>query len=82
MIALLLGIIFVLFAVYSILPFSWSLNWWNEVLEFLKGGIPIFALLVGAISFFVGIADIKDKIETKKEELEEDKKTENKETEG
>ena len=79
MIALLLGIIFVLFAVYSILPFSWSLNWWNEVLEFLKGGIPIFALLIGAISFFVGIADIKDKIEVKKEELEEDKEAETKE---
>ncbi|MCD6120685.1 MAG: hypothetical protein J7K04_02460 [Spirochaetales bacterium] len=81
MIALLLGIVFVLFAVYSILPFSWSLNWWNEVLAFLKGGIPIFALLVGAVSVFVGIADIKDKIEAKKEELEEDEKTETKENE-
>ncbi|RKX83308.1 MAG: hypothetical protein DRP57_08150 [Spirochaetes bacterium] len=81
MIALLLGIVFVLFAVYSILPFSWSLNWWNEVLAFLKGGIPIFALLVGAVSVFVGIADIKDKIEAKKEELEEDEKTETKQNE-
>ena len=80
MIALLLGIIFVLFGVYAILPFSWSLNWWSEVVVFLKGGIPILALLIGAISFFVGIADIKDKIEAKKEKLEEDKETETKES--
>ncbi len=80
MIALLLGILLVLFAVYSILPFPWALNWWNNVLEFLKGGVPILALFIGAISFFVGIADIKDKIEAKNEELEDEK--EDKSAEG
>jgi hypothetical protein len=76
MIALLIGILLVLFAVYSVLPFSWSLNWWPDVIQFLKGGIPLVAVLIGLISFFVGVADIKDKIESRKEEQEEEEEEE------
>jgi len=76
MIALLIGILLILFAVYSVLPFSWSLNWWPDVIQFLKGGIPLIAVLIGLISFFVGVADIKDKIESKKEEEEEEEEEE------
>ncbi|MBN2552613.1 MAG: hypothetical protein JXB06_07570 [Spirochaetales bacterium] len=72
MIALLIGILLMLFAVYSVLPFSWSLNWWSDVIQFLKGGVPLIAVFIGLISFFVGVADIKDKIESKKEEEEEE----------
>jgi TRAP-type C4-dicarboxylate transport system permease small subunit len=72
MIALLIGILLILFAVYSVLPFSWSLNWWADVIQFLKGGVPLIAVFIGLISFFVGVADIKDKIESKKEEEEEE----------
>ncbi len=71
MVALIVGIVFMVFAVYSVLPFTWALNWWQPVLEFLKGGIPIIALLIGIIAVFIGIADIKDRIEAKKEEAEE-----------
>ncbi len=70
MVALILGIVFILFAAYSVLPYSWALNWWQPVLEVLKGGLPILAVFVGFIAVFIGIADIKDKIETKKEEAE------------
>lgn len=71
MIALLIGLLLILFAVYAILPFPWALNWWPHVVEFLKGGVPLMAAFIGLISFFVGVADIKDRIETKKEEEEE-----------
>lgn len=71
MVALIVGIIFVLFAVYSVLPVSFSLQWLDEVVLFLKGGVPIIALLIGLIAIFIGIADIKDRIEAKKEEAEE-----------
>jgi hypothetical protein len=71
MIALTIGIVLVLFAVYAILPLSWSLQWWPEVVQFLKGGVPILAVFIGLIAFFVGVADIKDKMEAKKEEQEE-----------
>lgn len=72
MVALIVGIIFVLFAVYSVLPVGWSLQWLDEVVLFLKGGVPIIALLIGLIAIFIGIADIKDRIEAKKEEAEEE----------
>ena len=71
MIALTIGIVLILFAVYAVLPVSWSLQWWPDVIQFLKGGVPILAVFVGLIAFFVGVADIKDKMEAKKEEQEE-----------
>jgi large-conductance mechanosensitive channel len=52
------------------------LGWWNDVLAFLRGAIPVFAVLIGALAVFIGIADIKDKIEEKKEE-EKSKNEEN-----
>ena len=76
MVALLIGLILVVFAVYSLLPVSWSPGWWDEMVEFLKGGIPIVAVLIGLVSFFVGIADIKDKIEARREEEEERREAE------
>lgn len=79
MVALLIGILMVLFAVYAVLPFSWAINWWPEVIRFLKGGIPLMALFIGLIAFFVGIADIKDRIESRKEEEEEKAAGEDKE---
>jgi hypothetical protein len=69
--ALAVGIAFIVFAVYSVLPVEWSLQWGPEVLMFLKGGIPILAAMIGLIAVLIGIADIKDKIEAKKEEAEE-----------
>jgi flagellar biosynthesis/type III secretory pathway M-ring protein FliF/YscJ len=72
-VALIVGIVFIVFAVYSVLPIpGWGLNWWDEVLLFLQGGVPIIAVFIGLIAVFIGIADIKDKIEAKKEEEEED----------
>ena len=76
MIALLIGILLILFAVYSVLPFSWSLDWWSDVIQFLKGGVPLIAVFIGLISFFVGVADIKDKIESRNEEEEEEEEEE------
>ncbi len=71
MVALIVGLVFVLFAVYSVLPVEWSLQWGTYVLDFLRGGVPIVALFIGLIAILIGIADIKDKIEARKEEEEE-----------
>jgi len=40
---------------------------WGGLL-FLRGGLPIFTAFVGLIAVFIGIADIKDKQDAKKEE--------------
>ena len=72
--AMIFGIVFVLFAVYAVLPATLPfalLNWWEQVKVVLAGGIPLLALFIGLIAIMIGIADIKDKIEARKEEEEE-----------
>jgi len=81
MIALFIGVLLILFAVYAVLPFPWALGWWPDVVQFLKGGVPLISVFIGLISFFVGVADIKDKIESRKEEQEEEEE-EGKEQKG
>ena len=78
MIALIIGLLFIGFTVFASLPQSlYGLGWYPEMLMVLKGGGPILLALIGLISIFVGIADIRDRSEEKKEEAkmrEEEKK--------
>ena len=69
MVALIVGIICIAFAVFACLP--GTLGWWQDVLAFLRGSVPVLAVFIGLIAVFIGIADIKDRIEAKKEEAEE-----------
>jgi uncharacterized membrane protein len=71
MVALVVGIVFIAFAVFACVP--GPLDWWTDVLAFLRGSLPVLAVLIGLIAVFIGIADIKDRIEAKKEEAEEAK---------
>ncbi len=73
MAALLIGVLFILFSIYSVLPVEWGLQWWPYVLDFIKGSLPVFILFIGAIAVLIGIADIRDRIEEKREEREEEK---------
>ena len=41
-----------------------------EVIAFLKGCAPVLAAFVGLICLFIGAADVKDRNEARKEELE------------
>lgn len=76
MVALIVGIVFIVFAVYSVLPLDgWGLWWWDEVLLVLRGGIPLIAVFVGLIAVLIGIADIRDRMEAKKEEESEAKES-------
>ncbi|MCE5255675.1 MAG: hypothetical protein LLF89_02380 [Spirochaetaceae bacterium] len=69
MTALLIGIVLLAVSVGMCLPGGF--NWWNDVLAFLRGSLPVIALLVGIVAVLVGIADIRDKKEAEKEEKEE-----------
>jgi len=66
--SLIIGIIILAAAVFAVLPKKIGLDWWGDVLTFLKGGLPVLAVLVGIIAVFIGIADMKDRAEAKKEE--------------
>ncbi len=64
--ALIVGLILIAFTVFAGLP--QGLGWYMEMLAILKGGVPIFTALIGLISIFVGIADIRDRQDEKREE--------------
>jgi hypothetical protein len=71
MVALIVGVLFIAFAIFACVP--GPLAWWADVINFLKGSLPVVAAFVGLIAVFIGIADIKDRLEAKKEEAEEAK---------
>ncbi len=70
MVTIILGILCIIFTVFACLPTGLGLSWGDEVIFFLKGAVPVFAALVGVIAILIGIADIRDRHEAKKEELE------------
>jgi uncharacterized membrane protein len=67
--ALILGFAVIAVAVLAVLPAG--LDWAQDVLAFLRGSLPVVAVLIGLILVFVGIADIKDRAEEKREKREE-----------
>jgi hypothetical protein len=72
--ALILGIVVIAAAVCAVIPAG--LGWWDAVLVFLRGALPVIAVFVGLIAIFIGIADIKDRTEAKKEEAADKEKQE------
>jgi len=79
--SLIIGIIILAAAVFVALPTETAgglrlgLGWWKDVLAFLRGGLPVFAVLIGLIAVFIGIADMKDRAEAKKEKAEKSEET-------
>jgi hypothetical protein len=71
--AFILGLIIIAAAVFAVLPLG--LGWWDEVLAFLRGALPVLAVFAGLIAVFVGAADMKDRAEAKKEEAAEKQET-------
>jgi len=72
--SLFIGIVILAAAVFSALSKNFAgfgLGWWEDVLRFLRGGLPVISVFIGIIAVFIGIADIKDRAEAKKEEAQE-----------
>lgn len=70
MAALLIGLCALLVTFYIILPFG--LHWWPDVVLFIRGAFPVILFFVGIVSVVIGIADLKDRSDAKKEEAEEE----------
>jgi hypothetical protein len=68
--AVIIGLLIIAASVLAILPqgiLGFGLGWLENVLDFLRGGLPVIAILIGIIAVFIGIADLKDRAEAKKE---------------
>jgi len=63
--ALFIGFVVIIVAVLAVLPAG--LDWGDDVLTFLRGSLPVIAVFISLILFFVGIADIKDRAAAKKD---------------
>jgi hypothetical protein len=71
--AIIIGMVIIAAAVFAIVPpetAGFGLGWGSDVLAFLRGGLPVIAILIGIIAVFIGVADMKDRAEAKKEEAE------------
>jgi hypothetical protein len=66
--ALIIGLIVIAVAVIACIPAG--LGWWDDVIVFLRGCLPVLAAFIGLIAIFMGIMDIKDGIALRKEEKE------------
>ncbi|MDR2747510.1 MAG: hypothetical protein LBB77_08705 [Treponema sp.] len=67
--AIVLGLIFLAAAVLAVSPAG--LGWWADVLTFLRGALPVLAILIGLVALFIGIADLKDRAAARKESPED-----------
>jgi hypothetical protein len=67
--AFILGIVILFAVAFSVLPAG--LGWGREVLTFLKGALPVIAAFIGLVSLFIGVADIKDRVEPDKDDTAE-----------
>ncbi len=71
MVALIVGVVLIAFTVFAALPqdvVGFGLGWGKDIALFLRGCLPVLAAFIGLIAIFIGIADLKDKQEAKKEE--------------
>ncbi len=66
MVSLIVGLLLCGFTIFAALPSF--LGWGAEIIFFLKGFAPSLAAIIGLIAIFIGVADLKDKSEAKKEE--------------
>ncbi len=73
--ATVIGLLIICAAVFAILPpeaVGIGLDWGGDVITFLKGAVPVIAILIGLIAVFIGIADMKDRAEAKREAQKEE----------
>ena len=71
--SLIIGIVILAAAAFAVIPpdaAGFGLGWGQDVSAFLRGGLPVIAVLLGIIAVFIGIADMKDRAEAKKEAAE------------
>ena len=64
--AIIIGAVVIFTAILAILPSG--LGWGGDVMAFLRGALPVLALLIGLVLLFAGVSDIKERRDAKKEE--------------
>lgn len=71
MISIIVGLLLLLFSLWASLPISWGLQWTEELLIVLRGGLPLGAAFFGLLFVVVGLMVVKDRVLAKREEKRE-----------
>ncbi|MDR0312245.1 MAG: hypothetical protein LBI14_01465 [Treponema sp.] len=61
MTSLIIGFVVLVAAVLAALPqeiIGFGLGWWSDVVPFLRGSLPVIAILTGLIMMFIGFYGI------------------------
>jgi outer membrane biosynthesis protein TonB len=66
MIALIVGIVFLVFGLLGLTAFHWA----DEFVDVLQGSLPPILILSGLAALALGLSQIRDKMAAKKEEKE------------
>lgn len=61
------GLLMVVGGLYLGLPAEWAVGWFDEVLLVLKGVLPLGLIGMGLLTLLLGVADIRDRAEERKE---------------
>lgn len=61
------GLLMVVGGLYLGLPAEWAVGWFDEVLSVLKGILPLGLIGMGLLTLLLGVADIRDRAEERKE---------------
>ena len=71
MVAVIFGILSIIFFLFAVIPFQngIGLGWTEEFLYVLRGGLPLFLLLIGLLCLIIGLADVMDRKNARKEAL-------------
>ena len=62
-----IGVLMMGIGAYIALPFDWALGWTEETLAVLKGITPIALVAFGGVAILLGLADIRDRADARKE---------------
>lgn len=65
------GLLMVAVGFYLGLPGDWAAGWFDEVILVLKGLLPLGLVGIGGLAILLGVADIRDRIESNKQEKAE-----------
>ncbi len=56
---ILIGLILIIVPIIVVLQFDTFIPWGKAALEFIKGGVVIFVILIGLLFLMLGISDLK-----------------------
>ena len=66
--AFIIGLIMVSVGLYLGYPAEWAFGWFEQVAFVIKGFAPIFLVVLGVITVLLGVADIRDRIDSRKKD--------------